>query len=148
MGRMVSRSVVDYGDRIGGIMTFKLSNRSKDRMSGIDSRLIAIAELAITLTIIDFGIPKDGGFRTVDRQKELFDRGASKCDGTRRKSRHQSGLAVDFFAYVDGRATWDKEAMATVACAFLQAAAILGLAAQWGGLWRSWQDMPHIELLD
>lgn len=128
-------------------MTFKLSKRSKSRMEGIDSRLIAIAELAISLSIIDFGIPKDGGFRTVDRQKELFDRGASKCDGTNRKSRHQSGLAVDFFAYRDGKATWDKESMATVACAFLQAASILGIAVQWGGLWNSWQDFPHIELL-
>ena len=117
-------------------------------MDGIDSRLIAIAELAISLTRIDFGIPKDGGFRTVDRQKELFDRGASKCDGTKKRSRHQSGLAVDFFAYRDGKASWEMEDMAVVACAFLQAASILGIAVQWGGLWRSYIDAPHIELLD
>ena len=127
---------------------FKLSNNSKDRMQGIDSRLIEIANLAITITIVDFGIPGDGGLRTAERQLELFNDGKSKADGYNKLSRHQSGKALDFFAYVDGKASWNELHLAMVACAFLQAASILGIQLEWGGLWKSFKDMPHVQLID
>ena len=127
---------------------FKLSNNSKHRMQGIDSRLIEIANLAITLTVVDFGIPGDGGLRTAERQLELFNDGKSKADGYNKLSKHQSGKALDFFAYVDGKASWNELHLAMVACAFLQAASILGIQLEWGGLWKSFKDMPHVQLID
>lgn len=124
-------------------------------MQGVSPDLIAVANLAIKITKVDFGIPKDGGVRTAKRQKQLFHNGKSKADGIDDLSRHQSGEALDFYAYVDGQASWQEDHLAMVACAFLQAASMLGIKLNWGGLWSSrkttngipygW-DMGHIEL--
>ena len=59
---------------------------------------------------------------------------------------HQSGLAFDIYAYVDGKASWDRYHLTQVAAALLQAAALLGYPLTWGGNWKSWQDMPHFQL--
>ena len=125
---------------------FKLSKSSKKRRAGVDERLIEISDLAIKITIVDFGIPGDGGVRTAKRQKELFLDSKSKCDGYDKKSRHQSGKALDFYAYVDGKASWKPEHLTMVAAAFLQAASILGYKLEWGGLWKGFRDMPHVQL--
>tara|TARA_R110002126_G_scaffold103710_1_gene236822 strand:- start:2261 stop:2650 length:390 start_codon:yes stop_codon:yes gene_type:complete len=129
-------------------MSFKLSNNSMDNLKGIDRRLIDIAELAITLTNIDFGIPSTGGLRTTEDQAKLYEAGVSQADGVNNKSYHQSGKALDVYAYVEGKASWDKLHLALVATAMLQASAQLGYELKWGGLWKSWQDMPHFELED
>lgn len=127
---------------------FKFSNRSLERMEGLDPRLILIAHEAIKITKIDFGIPSSGGLRTASQQKALYDKGASQLDGTNKKSYHQTGKALDFFAYVNGKATWETEPMALIACAFLQAASNLGYKLEWGGLWTSFTDYPHLQLID
>ena len=127
---------------------FALSNSSKERREGVDQRLIDISDLAITISTIDFGIPREGGLRTDLEQAELFLHGKSKADGIVKKSYHQSGKALDFYAYVDGAASWEKEHLAIVAAAMLQAAIILGYKIKWGGLFRGFQDMPHIQLID
>lgn len=125
---------------------FTLSHNSKKNREGVDPRLIEISDLAITITQIDFGIPSDGGVRTAVRQRQLFDEGKSKADGYDRLSKHQSAKALDFYAYVDGKASWDTEHLAMVATAFLQAASQLGFQIKWGGLWSGFKDMPHIQL--
>lgn len=127
---------------------FGLSNNSIMNMVGVDDRLIDIVELAIKLTNIDFGIPSSGGLRTTEDQAALYTAGKSKCDGRTNKSYHQSGKAVDVYAYVDGKASWDHLHLTHVATAMLQASAQLGYELKWGGLWNSWQDMPHFELED
>jgi peptidoglycan L-alanyl-D-glutamate endopeptidase CwlK len=129
-------------------MTFKLGANSINNMSGIDERLIAIAELAITLTNIDFGIPNTGGLRSTEDQAKLFTSGVSKADGRTNKSYHQTGKAVDVYAYVDGKASWDKLHLSLIAAAMLQASSQLGFELKWGGLWKSWQDYPHFEIRD
>jgi len=129
-------------------MSFKLSNNSINNMKGVDNRLIDVAEVAIKLSNIDFGIPSTGGLRTTEDQAKLFADGVSKADGVNDKSYHQSGKALDVYAYVDGKASWDKLHLALVATAMLQASAQLGYELKWGGLWKSWQDMPHFELRD
>jgi|TARA_R110000803_G_scaffold132503_2_gene199704 peptidoglycan L-alanyl-D-glutamate endopeptidase CwlK len=129
-------------------MTFQLGTNSINNMSGIDERLIAIAELAITLTNIDFGIPSTGGLRSTEDQAKLFTSGVSKADGRTNKSYHQTGKAVDVYAYVDGKASWDKLHLSLIAAAMLQASSQLGFELKWGGLWKSWQDYPHFEIRD
>ena len=126
----------------------KLSDKSKQRREGVDPRLIEISDLAIQITVVDFDHPADAGLRTAERQKELYDQGLSKCDGTVNKSYHQSGKALDFYAYVDGKASWKTEHLSMVACAFLQAASMLGYKLEWGGLWRGFKDMPHVQIKD
>jgi peptidoglycan L-alanyl-D-glutamate endopeptidase CwlK len=127
-------------------MTYKLSARSYERLKGVDNRIFNIIELALTITAIDFGIPEYGGLRGAIMQKELFDKELSKCDGIEVKSEHQSGLAFDIYAYVDGKASWDRYHLTQVATALLQAASLLGYPLSWGGLWHGWQDMPHFQL--
>jgi peptidoglycan L-alanyl-D-glutamate endopeptidase CwlK len=129
-------------------MTFQLGENSINNMSGIDERLISIAELAITLTNIDFGIPNTGGLRSTEDQAKLFTSGVSKADGRTNKSYHQTGKAVDVYAYVDGKASWDKLHLSLIAAAMLQASSQLGFELKWGGLWKSWQDYPHFEIRD
>ena len=125
---------------------FTLSNTSKKRREGIDQRLIDIGDLAIQLTVIDFGYPDDCGLRTADRQRELFDDEKSKADGYKLLSYHQSGKALDFYAYVDGAASWKPEHLSMVALAHMQAASMLGHKLQSGALWKSFKDFPHLQL--
>jgi len=127
---------------------FKLGKNSINNLAGVDGRLIDIADVAITLSNIDFGIPSTGGLRTEAVQAKLFADGVSKADGVNNKSYHQSGKALDVYAYVDGKASWDKLHLALIAAAMLQASAQLGYELKWGGLWKSWQDMPHFEIKD
>ena len=115
-------------------------------MLGVNYKLQEIAYLAIEITTVDFGVPSDGGFRTESQQKRLFDANLSQLNGVDKRSKHQDGDALDFFAYVDHKASWKPEHLALVACAMLQAASQLGYKIEWGGLWKSFQDMPHIQL--
>jgi peptidoglycan L-alanyl-D-glutamate endopeptidase CwlK len=140
-------------------MAFSLSEKSKTNRAGIDKRLIEISDLAITITLVDFGHGPYSGLRTAEEQHQLHIDGSSPyCDGYKVKSNHQTGKALDFYAFVDGKASWKSEHLAMVAAAHLQAASTLGYKAKWGGLWPrknnpsegihyGW-DCPHIELVD
>ena len=127
---------------------YKLSSSSKKNIQGIDTRSIEIINEALKITVIDFGIPSGGGLRTAEQQKVMFDKKVSKCDGTVNKSYHQTGKAFDVYAYVDGKASWDRYHLTQVAAAILQAAASLGYKLHWGGLFKSFVDMPHFEIRD
>lgn len=129
-------------------MSFELGKNSLKNREGIDDRLLDITDLAIKLTNIDFGIPNTGGMRSVEDQAKLFTAGKSKADGRTNKSYHQTGKAVDVYAFVDGKASWEKEHLAIIAAAMLQASSQLGYELKWGGLWKSWQDFPHFEIRD
>ena len=85
---------------------FRFSKRSKGLLSGIDSRLADLMEDALAVSPIDFGIPNHGGIRTAEEQAALFKAGRSERDGVIKLSKHQSGKAVDIYAYVNGKATW------------------------------------------
>jgi len=125
---------------------FKLGQNSLNNRSGVDPRLIEISDRAIQLSIVDFGIPRSGGLRTVEDQAILFTSGKSKADGRTNKSYHQTGRALDVYAYVNGKASWEKEHLALIAAAMLQAASELGYRLTWGGLWTGFCDMPHFQL--
>jgi len=129
-------------------MTFQLGKISMKNMEGIDDRLIDIVELAITISPIDFGVPSSGGFRSTEDQASLYTAGKSKADGRTNLSYHQTGKAIDLFAFVEGKASWDKLALSLCAASMLQASAQLGYELKWGGLWKSWQDYPHFEIKD
>lgn len=125
---------------------YKLGATSKARLAGVSPKLIRVIELALTISLIDFGIPADGGKRTDARQNELFKLGLSKADGYEKKSRHQSGDAFDVFAYVDGKASWDELHLTHIATAILSAASQLEVPLVWGGHFRSFKDLPHFEV--
>lgn len=127
---------------------FRFSKSSESRMIGLDARLVRVARRALEISKVDFGIPASGGLRTAEQQYELYKDGASQLDGYEKKSCHQTGKALDVYAYVDGHASWEREDLTMVACAMLQAAAELGVQLEWGGLWSSFVDMPHFQIKD
>jgi len=110
-------------------MTFKLSLRSIDRLKGVDDKLIEVVTKAITYTKVDFGVIE--GLRTIERQQELVDRGASKT----MKSKHLDGKAVDLVAYIGPRVSWELNLYDDIADAMKQAATELNVAVRWGGAW-------------
>jgi len=44
--------------------------------------------------------------RTEKEQKELFEEGKTKCDGVKKKSRHQNWRAIDLVVIEDGKCIW------------------------------------------
>lgn len=119
---------------------FKFSKRSVERMQGVHPELIRVVKLAITLTEVDFGVTE--GLRTVAKQREYFDKGASKT----MNSRHLTGHAIDLVAYIGAEVRWDWPLYHKIAAAMKQAAKELCVAITWGGDWSSFPDGPHFEL--
>jgi len=122
-------------------MTFKLSQRSLDKLNGVNDDLIAVVKRAIELTEIDFGVTE--GLRSAERQEQLVAEGKSQT----LKSKHLIGCAVDVVAYVDGKVSWDKEHYITISKAFKEAAKELNVSIRWGGDFKSFFDGPHFELM-
>lgn len=125
---------------------FKFSNTSLERMAGINPRLIGTIHLALKNSNIDFGIPPHGGIRSEEEQNLLFHNGKSLCDGYIKKSKHQTGDAVDVYAFVNGKASWDEAHLTEIACVIKKAAVELGYKIKWGGDWENFKDLPHFEL--
>lgn len=121
-------------------MTYRLSQRSRDRMKGVHPDLVAVVERAIQITGIDFTITE--GLRTPAHQKELVKAGASRTQN----SRHLTGHAIDIAAWVDGTVRWDWPLYPKIAAAFKQAAKELNTPIIWGGDWPRLRDGPHFEL--
>jgi hypothetical protein len=88
----------------------------------IISNLIAQMHLAGDSPILDWA------FRSTEAQQEMFKAGKSKCDGVKKRSRHQDGLAVDIYLVHDESIDWlpDK-------------------AKYYHDLWQSWGGKPMID---
>jgi len=131
-------------------VTYQLSDNSKKNRSSVNPKLIEISNLALTISTVDFGHGPLSGSRTASEQKALFDSKLSMADGIKHRSMHQEGNALDFYAFKDGKASWKEEDLAVVAAAFLTASIQLGpgYEIRWGGLFKSFKDMPHVELVE
>ena len=110
-------------------MTFKLSARSRDKLSGVDERMAAVVTSAIHRTKIDFGVIC--GLRTIEEQRELVKSGASQT----MKSKHIDGLAVDLMAYVGPRGSWELNLYDDIADAMAEAAREVDVPIRWGAAW-------------
>jgi peptidoglycan L-alanyl-D-glutamate endopeptidase CwlK len=124
---------------------FKFSARSLRELEGIHPDLRKVTDLALELSEVDFIITD--GKRTLAEQKKHVANGASKT----MRSRHLTGHAVDYVAYVkaDGnkmKISYSWSYMKKVADAFKAASATLKIPVDWGGDWKKFKDSPHIEL--
>ena len=119
---------------------FTFSQRSRDRMKGLHPDLVAVMDLAIQRSPIDFTVLE--GLRSEARQRLLVAKGASKT----MNSRHLTGHAIDVAPLVDGRVSWDWPLYHKIAPVIKQAAKELGVSLEWGGDWRSFKDGPHWQL--
>ena len=111
-------------------MTFSLSQRSLDKLAGVDQRLVDVVKRAIQITTVDFGVTC--GLRTQAEQERLFAIGASqvKDGGT-----HVAGRAVVLVAYVGNRASWELNLYDDIALAMKVAARELKVPIRWGAAW-------------
>nr|WP_281833141.1 M15 family metallopeptidase [Vibrio nigripulchritudo] len=122
-----------------------LSARSEARMMGVKDDLKKVVRLALSYSDFDFGITS--GVRTAEEQNALFKKGASQLDGHIKKSRHQTGDAIDFVVYDEnGKVTWDFAYYREVSKAFKRAAAELGVRIVWGGDWSRFKDGHTLNL--
>lgn len=95
---------------------------------------------AIQITPIDFTVLE--GLRSVDRQRQLRNSGASKT----MNSRHLTGHAIDIAPLLNGRVSWDWPLYYPLAEAVKLAAKEKGIPIEWGGDWRTFKDGPHWQL--
>lgn len=121
-------------------MTYNLSKKSRDRLSGVHPDLVKVVERAIEITEVDFAVLE--GVRSKTRQEQLVKAGASQT----MRSRHLTGHAVDLGAYVAGSVRWDWPLYHKLAAAVKQAAAELQIPIEWGGDWTTFKDGPHWQL--
>lgn len=121
-------------------MSFRLSQKSIDRLSGVHPDLVAVVKRALEITEVDFAVLE--GVRSRARQEQLFKQKATKT----MNSRHLTGHAVDLGAYVGGSIRWDWPLYYQIADAMKAAAAELEIPLTWGGDWKTFPDGPHFEL--
>jgi len=109
-------------------MSYKLGDRSKKMLEGVDERLQAVVRSAIGQSKQDFSVTC--GLRTIEEQRALVAKGASQT----MRSKHIDGLAVDLAAYVDG-IRWELNLYDEIADAMKAAAIQCGVPIRWGAAW-------------
>lgn len=122
-------------------MTYKLSTKSLNNLTGVDEALVKVVKRAIELTTQDFTVLE--GVRSPERQAQLYKEGKSQT----LKSKHLIGRAVDLGVLKDGVITWDKDSYRILAACVKQAAKELNVNIVWGGDFRTFYDGPHFELV-
>lgn len=121
-------------------MGFTLGSISRQHLVGIHPDLVRVVEGAIIETKVDFRVYE--GLRTIERQRRLFDAGAS----TTLESKHVLqkdgfGHAVDLVPYLDfdldgdKELRWDWPLAFTIAEAVQKAATVFNTPIRWGGCW-------------
>tara|TARA_R100000458_G_scaffold58834_1_gene67791 strand:+ start:722 stop:1123 length:402 start_codon:yes stop_codon:yes gene_type:complete len=105
----------------------RLGKRSKERLKGVDPRLVVVLERVckhFDITVIE-------GLRSQERQNELVDQGKSKT----KFGKHVQGKAVDIAPYpIDWNARDDFHYLGGFV---LGIAASMGVDIRWGGDWSS-----------
>lgn len=119
---------------------YKLSKRSLKNLDGVHPDLVKVVKQAIIITPIDFAVTE--GVRTIERQKLLFELGASWT----MHSQHLTGRAVDLAAFVDGEIRWDWPLYHKLALAMKAAANYCMVEIVCGADWENHPDGPHFEL--
>jgi peptidoglycan L-alanyl-D-glutamate endopeptidase CwlK len=119
---------------------FKFSKRSMQRLEGVHEDLRVVMLYAIAISPVDFAITE--GLRTLDRQKQLLEAGASKT----LNSRHLTGHAVDVAAFIGREVRWDWPLYERLAESVKQAAKVVQIPIEWGGDWKRFRDGPHFQL--
>tara|TARA_R110000822_G_scaffold246126_4_gene374513 strand:+ start:686 stop:1192 length:507 start_codon:yes stop_codon:yes gene_type:complete len=118
----------------------KLSTRSEKSLTGVHPDLVKVVRRAAEISNLEFIVTE--GLRTVERQKELVAKGASKT----LRSRHLTGHAVDVAIKVGGEIRWDWPLYQNFSSFMKDASKEFGIDVEWGGDWTSFKDGPHYQL--
>ena len=119
---------------------FHLGKRSRENLQGVHPDLVIAVATAIQRVPLDFSVIE--GVRTLKRQKELVEAGASWT----LKSRHLTGHAVDIAPYVSGRIRWDWPLFGILIKTLRQVSKDCNIPLEFGYDWKRHPDGPHIQL--
>lgn len=128
---------------------FRFSNRSLENLKGVHPQLVAVVEMALQISYVDFSVIC--GLRTPEQQAELVKDGKSWTFN----SRHLTGHAVDLAPWIDDDIPWsEKSHFDYLGMTMMRAAHIKGEVIEWGGYfgsyhdgaWNSKYDGPHFQL--
>ena len=127
----------------------ELNEKSQERLSEVHPDLQLVIYRAAELMTeegVDFIVTE--GVRTIGKQKQLLEKGASKT----LRSRHvpvmnecEMACAVDLAVRIDGEVRWDWGLYPKLAEVVKEAAHIEGIPIEWGGDWK-FRDGPHYQL--
>ena len=119
---------------------YKLSQRSLDRLIGVNPTLVKVVKRAIEISDIDFMVVE--GLRTKETQAEYVKKGVSKT----MNSYHLTGHAVDLAPVVNGKIDWNNiDEFKQVAKAMKTSAKESGVSIEHGGDWKTFKDYPHYQ---
>lgn len=126
-GEEVNRNTVAVKDVSG----FKFGKASLKELEGVKTELVLLSRRALELSTQDFCVYD--GLRTVKEQEAYVAKGTSQT----MNSKHLKGLAVDLVPWINGKPTWDWDAIYPIACAVDAAAREMGIEnkIRWGGAW-------------
>tara|TARA_R100001594_G_scaffold122401_1_gene158544 strand:+ start:930 stop:1310 length:381 start_codon:yes stop_codon:yes gene_type:complete len=122
----------------------KFGKRSKERLKGVDSRLVNV--LNELIKIMDVTIIE--GVRSAKRQEELLKKGATKV----KYSKHMEGKAVDLAPYpIDWK---NRDGFHYMGGMIRGIAKQLNVPVRWGGDWdgdgdvkdNGFDDLVHVEI--
>lgn len=147
-------------------MPYQFGKTSTDRLHSCHEDLVKIHQKAIELSPIDYGISE--GYRSPERQLQLFTEGKSKIDGVNQLGKHNvmPSMATDIFIYhpdinIRRKLIYHNESLAMVAGVIIASAELLYSKGEiahkirWGGNWdkdgvilldQSFDDLVHFEL--
>ena len=115
-------------------MSFRLSQRSMDRLEGVHPHMTAVVERAIQLTGVDFGVTQ--GVRTLDEQKANVAAGRSQTMASKHLLQDDGfSHAVDVVAYIGSDVSWELNVYDDICDAFKEAAKEVGCSIKWGAAW-------------
>jgi peptidoglycan L-alanyl-D-glutamate endopeptidase CwlK len=117
----------------------------EERLDTVAPQLADIVRKAATYLNFDLLVVE--GARTVERQRELVAKGASKTLNSKHIPDHTGyARAVDLAPQIGGQPRWDWPLFSIIAKAMKRAASELDIPVIWGGDWRTFRDGPHFEL--
>lgn len=121
-------------------MMGSLTSRDLLRLKGVHPDLVRVIKRAALTSPVTFAVLE--GLRTIERQKELFKKGAT----TTMNSRHLTGHAVDIAPMIGTEIRWDWPLYYELAPVIKEAAKAEKVVVEWGGQWTKFKDGPHWQL--
>lgn len=120
-----------------------LNTTSNQRLRGVHPDLARVVRrCAADWTDPETGFVVTCGRRTIEEQRLLYAKGATRT----LRSRHLTGHAVDLAVAIHGQIRWDWPLYAKLAKAMKAAAKAEKVPLEWGGDWVSFKDGPHFQL--
>lgn len=116
-----------------------LDENSLAKLKQVHADLERVVLTAASITDLPFKFME--GLRSLDRQKYLVAKGASKT----MNSRHLDGHAVDLGVLVNGSVNWEWSLYERLSHIVKKAAELEQVAITWGGDWK-FKDGVHFEL--